>query len=175
MLLITPLVGVKQHAGVCFLPSSSTEAVGTRPRLRERAPSIAPPLLVEKHRRALVSVADAQVVRKLFRGCAGIHKMVDFSQAKGAAKATLVRSCPEKCQLGARNEPAVSSYLVLRRMSRGAICSINTPAVINTVLRRPMAWKRLGGGVGGAATRSGEGWSSGCPHSPVSAAILCQS
>lgn len=111
-----------------------------------RTQSIAPRLVVEKHRRTLVSIPDTQVLQKLFRRCTRIHKMVDFLLTKGAAKATLVRSCPEKCQLGARNEPAVSSYLVLRRMSHGAICSINTPAVINTVLRRPMAWKRLGAG-----------------------------
>lgn len=75
--------------------------------------------------------------------------MVDFLQATGAAKATRVRSCPKRCPLGAPKEPALSSYLILRRMSHGAICSINTPAVINTVLRQPMAWKRMGGGGGG--------------------------
>lgn len=71
------------------------------------------------------------------------HKMADSSQAAGAANATRVRSCPKKCQLGAAKEPPVSSYLLLRRVSHGAICSIKTPAVIKTVLRQPMAWKRL--------------------------------
>lgn len=140
MLLITALVGVKEHAGVCFLSVPACGCLNA-----PRAHSMAPCRVTEKHRRTLVSIADARVAQKLFRGCAGIHKMVDFLQAKGAAKAALVRSCPGKCQLGARNQPPVSSYLVLRRMSHGAICSINTPAVINTVLRRPMAWKRLGG------------------------------
>lgn len=58
---------------------------------------------------------------------------------------------PEK--MPARRSKRACAFLLSHpsRVSRGAICSINTPAVINTVLRQPTAWKRLGA-EGGSGT-----------------------
>lgn len=155
---------------MCFLPSS----VGTCPQRKDganapRARSITAHLaVIEKALAYSGSHPRNQAPQKVFRKST---KWWISPQTTGAAKATRVRGCPERCQLGAPKEPAPSSHLILRRMSHGAICSINTPAVINTVLRQPMAWKRLR--EGGAW--SGNGCSSGCPRSPIAAAILCQS
>lgn len=152
MLLITVLAGVREHVGVYFLPSSSNKAVGTCPQRKgcanaPHAHSITAHLaVIEMHWCILVCVPKTRCCRKFSEKREEIHKMVDFLQTMGAAKATRVRSCPKRCPLGAQKEPALSSYLILWRMSHGAICSINTPAVINTVLRQPMAWQRLGGG-----------------------------
>lgn len=171
MLLITALVGVRQHVGVYFLPSSSNQAVGTSPQCKDganapRAHSITAHLaVIEKHWRILVRIPETRRRRKFSGKCVEIHKMVDFSQTMGAAKATRVRSCPKRCQLGAQKEPACSSDLNLRRLSHGAICSINTPAVINTVLRQPMAWKRLReGGGGGVEWERLQLWLSSLPY-----------
>lgn len=54
----------------------------------------------------------------------------------------------------------VSSYLIPSRMSLGTISTINTLAVINTVLRQPIARK------GSGPTWSGGRCSAGYPHSP---------
>lgn len=104
------------------------------------------------------------MLQKVSRKRAETHKMVAFLQTMGAAKATHVRSCPKRCPLGAQKEPPLSSYLIIRRMSRGAICSINTLAVINTVLRQPMAWKRLGGGGGDVEWERLQLWLSSLPY-----------
>lgn len=70
MLLITALVGVRQHVGVYFLPSSSDEAVGTCPQRKDcanapHAHSITPHLAVrEKHWSILVCIPGTRCCRK---------------------------------------------------------------------------------------------------------------
>lgn len=70
MLLITVLVGVRQHVGVYFLPSSSNEAVGTCPQRKgcanaPHAHSITAHLaVIETHWRILVCVPETRCCRK---------------------------------------------------------------------------------------------------------------
>lgn len=70
MLLITALVGVRQHVGVYFLPSSSNQAVGTSPQCKDganapRAHSITAHLaVIEKHWRILVRIPETRRRRK---------------------------------------------------------------------------------------------------------------
>lgn len=70
------------------------------------------------------------------------------SVTTGTTKASQEPQLPLKmpaCRHSKATGSTVSSYLIPSRMSLGAISTINTLAVINTVLRQPMARKGSGG------------------------------
>lgn len=81
----------------------------------------------------------------------------------GAMKSAQEPQLPLKmpaCQRSKATGSTVSSYLIPSRTSLGAISTINTLAVINTVLRQPMARK------GSGPTQSGGRCSAGYQRSP---------
>lgn len=91
-----------------------------------------------------------QVLRKVFqKTCGNLTKWWISCRRRAQRKRHASAAALKDARSALQKSRRFSSYLILRRMSHGAICSINTPAVINTVLRQPMAWKRMGGGGGG--------------------------
>ncbi len=98
----------------------------------------------------LINIPETKQSKRVFRASVEIRKMVDRRRLQrddrhnesdaGAAAALKNASLPTQ----KATSSTVSSYLILSRVSLGAISTINTLAVINTVLRQPMARKGSG-------------------------------
>lgn len=150
VLLITTLVGAWQHVGVFFLPSSSNGAVGTCPRRAKTVRGRSTCAFGNgSPRRDWKSTGAFWFLAPRKPAAAESFQGAGRKSAKWWISARRRRhGCPKKRPLGAQKEPALSPPPPVSSFAArlaGTIGSINAPAVINTVLRQPTAWKRLGG------------------------------